>query len=132
MIVDTSVVAAILAREDDAEAFAVRIAATPDRRISVVSALEVTIFAVRRYGSDTEVVAWMRDVGLRLVPTDEGQYAVVREAFLRFGKGRHPAALNFGDCFSHALSKTAGLPLLYKGNDFGLTDVVSAMAPPAR
>jgi ribonuclease VapC len=65
---------------------------------------------------------------ITLVEFYSGQLALAREAFYRFGKGRHRAGLNFGDCFSYALSKAAGEPLLYKGVNFAKTDVVSALA----
>jgi ribonuclease VapC len=63
---------------------------------------------------------------IEIIAFDEAQAVLAREAYLRFGKGRHPAALNYGDCFSYALAKTLGEPLLYKGNDFSHTDVLSA------
>ena len=66
-------------------------------------------------------------VGIEIVPFDRGLADQARSAFLRFGKGRHPAGLNMGDCAAYALAKSRGLPLLYKGGDFARTDVASAL-----
>ncbi len=70
---------------------------------------------------------FVEDVGVRIVPVDQAQARVAREAFRRFGKGRHRAGLNFGDCFVYALTKTVGAPILFKGNDFSLTDLKPAL-----
>ena len=64
---------------------------------------------------------------IEIAPFDAGQAGIARAAFLKYGKGRHPAALNFGDCASYALAKSKGAPLLYKGADFAKTDIVSAL-----
>jgi ribonuclease VapC len=69
----------------------------------------------------------IEDVGIRIVPVDQAQARIAREAFRRFGKGRHRAMLNFGDCFVYALAKALDAPLLFKGNDFVLTDVKHAL-----
>ncbi len=74
-----------------------------------------------------EVDSLIDDVGISIVPFDPSQMKAAREAFRRFGKGRHKAALNLGDCFSYALAKTFDAPLLFKGNDFSLTDLKSAL-----
>lgn len=63
--------------------------------------------------------------GISVVPVTEEQFSAARTAWRRFGKGRHPAALNFGDCFAYSLAKTSGEPLLFKGLDFGRTDILS-------
>lgn len=67
------------------------------------------------------------ELGIELVPFDEPQARESQRAFIRFGKGRHPAGLNFGDCISYALARSMGLPLLFKGDDFAKTDVVPAL-----
>jgi ribonuclease VapC len=69
----------------------------------------------------------VRRRGIKIVPFDEDLARGSRAAFIRFGKGRHPAGLNFGDCVSYALAHSRGLPLLYKGEDFAKTDVISAL-----
>lgn len=71
-------------------------------------------------------LAFLDTLGISIVPTDQQQATLAAEAFLRFGKGRHPAGLNLGDCFSYALAKSLNAPLLYKGEDFGRTDIGSA------
>jgi len=73
--------------------------------------------------------ALVLDLAIEIVPFDEELARASRAAFVRFGKGRHPASLNLGDCVSYALAQTRGLPLLYKGNDLARTDVVSASPP---
>lgn len=69
---------------------------------------------------------FLKRAGVDIVPVDHEQALLAREAYRRFGKGRHPASLNFGDCFSYALAVRLGEPLLFKGGDFGLTDVLVA------
>jgi ribonuclease VapC len=69
----------------------------------------------------------LSELGIELVPFDQQQARAGQTAFLRFGKGRHPAGLNFGDCISYALAQSRGLPLLFKGEDFAKTDVISAL-----
>ena len=69
---------------------------------------------------------WMATAGIELAAVDAHQAHIARQAFRQYGKGRHPAALNFGDCFSYALAKATGFPLLFKGEDFGKTDIQAA------
>ncbi len=88
-------------------------------------------------GRTGDAVLWLpldeliRDMNLEIVAHDADLARVAREAFLRFGKGRHRARLNFGDCASYALAKTRDVPLLFKGSDFARTDIVPAIAAPA-
>lgn len=70
----------------------------------------------------------IRELAIEIIPFDNDLALASRSAFIRFGNGRHPAGLNFGDCVSHALARSRGLPLLYKGADFAKTDVISAVA----
>jgi ribonuclease VapC len=72
-----------------------------------------------------ELDNFLRRGGIEIVPVDVDQVRIARDAFRRFGKGRHPASLNFGDCFSYALAKALGEPLLFKGGDFARTDIVA-------
>ena len=74
-----------------------------------------------------EIDVLIEDVGMAIVPVDQAQATIAREAFRRFGKGRHRAALNFGDCFVYALAKTLDASVLFKGNDFALTDLKCAL-----
>jgi ribonuclease VapC len=96
--------------------------------LSAVSLVEVSMVVMRLRAPDPVAALdnLIDKLGIEIVPVDRGQAFLAREAFRRFGKGRHPAALNFGDCFAYALAKQAGEPLLYKGNDFSETDILSA------
>jgi ribonuclease VapC len=125
MVIDTSVVIAILFGETEAEAFAALIEANPLRLMSVASVLEASIVVESELGAEggRELDALLHTAGVRIEAVTVEQLAAARHAFRSFGKGRHPAALNFGDCFSYALSKTSGEPLLFKGDDFARTDV---------
>lgn len=125
MVVDTSAILAILFGEEDAEALAEAIEADPVRLLSVASALEVTIVIESELGVEggRELDALLQTTTISIEPVTAEQLAAARHAFRHFGKGRHRAALTFGDCFSYALSKTTGEPLLFKGEDFAQTDV---------
>jgi ribonuclease VapC len=128
MVIDTSVLIAILANEPEAELFEAPIDADPVRLISAASVLETAIVAGARYGDigGRELDLLLYKAGIQIVAVTPDQVDAGRDAFNRYGKGRHPAALNFGDCFSYALAKTSGEPLLSKGNDFPQTDVATA------
>jgi ribonuclease VapC len=127
MVIDTSVLIAILANEPEAELFEAAIDADPVRLISAASVLETAIVAEARYGDigGRELDLLLYKAEIQIVAVTADQIDVGRRAFSKYGKGRHPAALNFGDCFSYALAKTSGEPLLFKGNDFPQTDVAS-------
>jgi ribonuclease VapC len=128
MVIDTSVLIAILANEPEAEIFEAAIDADPVRLISAASVLETAIMAGARYGDigGRELDLLLYKAGIQIVAVTPDQVDAGRDAFNRYGKGRHPAALNFGDCFSYALAKTAGEPLLFTGSDFPQTDVAIA------
>lgn len=125
MVVDTSALLAILQFEPEAESFAERVEAAEVRRISSVSILEAGIVVEARKGplGARELDAFVQQASFVVEPFDLHQAELARDAFRRFGKGRHPAALNPGDCASYALAKTFGEPLLFKGADFARTDV---------
>jgi ribonuclease VapC len=129
MIVDTSAVIAILFNEDDAERYARAISEAESRRMSAVSFVEAAIVveAQTRAGGSRQFDAFFRRAGIVIEPVTEEQAHVARQAYTDFGKGRHPAGLNFGDCFAYALAKVAGEPLLFKGRDFSKTDVKPAV-----
>ena len=130
MIVDSSAVLAILLGEAEAERFADCIASAPRPRMSMVSVLETTAVALRRLRMNlTLVIQFLDATGVILTPLGERQLILAGEALERFGRGRHPAGLNFGDCFSYALARSLGEPLLFKGNDFARTDVLPAVLP---
>ncbi|MYA60209.1 MAG: type II toxin-antitoxin system VapC family toxin [Chloroflexi bacterium] len=128
MIIDSSAIAAILFREPDIGYFAGKIADAWPRRMSVASLLETTLVVEGRGGSSTsfDLDALLENYEIELVPVDLEQAEAARVAWRRFGRGNHPARLNFGDCFSYALAKTTGEPLLFKGNDFAQTDIEPA------
>ena len=125
MVVDTSAAMAILQREPEAEAFAREIEAAATRLISAVSVLEagMLVEARKREAGALELDNFLMRARLDVVPFDAEQAQVARLAFRRYGKGFHPAGLNFGDCAAYALAKTRGEPLLFKGDDFPRTDV---------
>jgi Uncharacterized protein conserved in bacteria len=119
--------------EADAEVFAAALAASPTRHISAVSALEAAIVIETRKGPEGVAVLdeLLAAAQFEIVALDESQYRLAREAYSRFGKGRHPAGLNFGDCCAYALARQRNEPLLFKGNDFGKTDIAVAALSPA-
>ena len=125
MIVDTSAVLAILFREPDAERFARAITTAPSRRMSAATLLESSIVLESRSGpaSGYELDAFLQEAGIALEPVTPEQAQAARRAWRRFGKGNHPAGLNFGDCFAYALAEATREPLLFKGGDFELTDI---------
>lgn len=129
MIVDTSAVVAILFAERDAEIYAQAIAEAESCKISAANFVEVSVVieAQTKEGGSRQLDAFVRRAGIAIEPVSEEQAYIARQAYADFGKGRHAAALNFGDCFSYALAKATGEPLLFKGRDFSKTDLESAL-----
>ncbi len=128
MIVDASALCAILFNEPEREAFSQAVSAADTAFISPLQVWEAAVSAHARRGEGA--VAVERLIGrFRIAVADIGarEAALALDAWSRFGKGRHPASLNLGDCFAYALARSRNLPLLYKGNDFALTDVPSAL-----
>ncbi len=130
MVIDTSAIVAILFAEADAELFARAIASDPMRLISAGTALECSLVVESELGEEgtRELDLLLLRAGIETIPFNAEQLAIARQAFRIFGKGQHPAGLNYGDCFSFALSKASGEPLLFKGSDFAKTDIRSALA----
>jgi ribonuclease VapC len=128
MIIDTSALVAILYREPETEAFVRRIHAAETSRISVANYVELSIVVEHQFGAEgmRQAEAFFRRAGIVIEPVSVEQGELARQAFLDFGKGRHRAGLNFGDCFAYALAKAYGEPLLFKGNDFSQTDIQAA------
>ena len=128
MIVDTSAVMTILFSESGAERYDKAIAEAPRCRMSVVSFLEAAIVLESRSGAAAghDLDAFLEEAGVELTPVTPEHAQGARRAWRRFGKGNHPAGLNFGDCFSYALAAATGEPLLFKGRDFSLTDIEAA------
>ncbi len=130
MTIDTSAVLAIVQGEPEREEFSLLIEQADLRLISTVSVLEATMVMEGRKGDSASSVLdqFLRDLAIKTVAFDAEQLELARTAFRRFGKGRHRAGLNFGDCAAYALARWSGEPLLYKGTDFGATDIRRARA----
>ncbi len=131
MVIDTSAVLAIFLAEPDAPSFELAIDSDSNRLISAASVLETAIVLGSRYGDagEREFDLFLYKAKVQTVAVTEDQAEVGRLAYRTYGKGRHPAGLNFGDCFSYSLSKTSGEPLLCKGDDFARTDVERVALP---
>lgn len=125
MVIDTSAIIAILTNETTADQLVAAIDADRTRLVSAASVVEASLVVLGRYGDagDPQLDRFLRGIGAEIVAVDEEQVTLARDAALRFGRGRHPAALNFGDCFGYALSAARGEPLLFTGDDFSKTDV---------
>ena len=132
IVLDSSALIAILRREPEADPFLRAIVATDFCLLASVNLLETSMVLSGRTG---DASAWIEldeliaSAAIEIVAQDEALVATARTAFLRYGKGRHPAGLNLGDCAAYALAKTRRLPLLFKGDDFGKTDVERAPWP---
>jgi ribonuclease VapC len=125
MVIDTSALMAILQGEPEAPTYVDLIERATVRLMSAVSMLEAGMLAESRKGDQggIELDSLVRELELAIVAFDAEQTEIARTAFRRFGKGRHHAGLNFGDCAAYALAQASGEPLLFKGNDFARTDV---------
>jgi ribonuclease VapC len=128
MVIDSSAILAIVFQEPEAEAFARAIAEAAVRFMSTVSWLETLLVVEGRHGreSSDDALLILRDLEIQAVPFDPEQMHEARRAWQRFGKGRHPAGLNLGDCCAYALAAIRSEPLLFKGDDFSRTDVAGA------
>ncbi len=128
MVVDTSAVLAILWDEPERRWFNEAIQADPKRLISAATVLESGIVLEARGGeaAGRELDLFLHRARFEVAPVDADQVEIARAAYRKYGKGRHAAGLNFGDCYSYALAKASGEPLLFKGADFARTDVRAA------
>ena len=128
MIVDTSAVLAILFAEPEAQRIADAIEDCPVCRFPASCSLEATITLLGRHGEEGlhDLDVFMARSRMEIASFTETQARLARDAFRRYGKGRHPAQLNFGDCMAYALAKDTGEALLFKGTDFQQTDVAVA------
>jgi ribonuclease VapC len=130
IVVDSSALVAILRREAEADHFLQVIVAADGCLLSSVSLLETSMVLAGRTGDATswaEFDALTARATIEVVAQDAKLAEAARDAFLRYGRGRHPAGLNLGDCASYALAKVRDLPLLFKGNDFPKTDLMAAV-----
>jgi len=128
MFIDASALVAILLREPDGQAFAERVDAAARRLTSGLSAYEAAVAIARASGMPIDrarrlLTTFLDRAGVETVPLCEAEREIAFDAFDRFGKGRHPASLNMGDCFAYACAKANGAQLLYKGDDFARTDL---------
>jgi ribonuclease VapC len=128
MTLDTSAVLAVLQDEAERSEFISLIEQAPRRLISAVSVLEAAMVLEGRRGDDagSDLDLFLQRASIETVAFDQEQLLAARAAFRRFGKGRHAAGLNFGDCASYALAQCSGEPLLFKGTDFAATDIPRA------
>ena len=129
MVIDTSALLAILLNEPDAPKYEMAFERDVRRLISTASLLEASIVMRRRFGESGELQLdlLMQNAEVDLVPFDGDQLEWARFGYRKYGRGLHPASLNYGDCCSYALAKVSGEPLLFKGNDFAQTDVASVL-----
>lgn len=129
MIVDTSALIAVLYQEPDAARFERLLARADVCRISAGNLVELSIVVQGQFGPALmlQAQALLRDLKVHIEPVTAEQAWLAHQAFCDFGRGKHPAGLNFGDCFAYALAKDLREPLLFKGDDFAQTDVESAL-----
>lgn len=129
MIVDSSALIAILFKEKEASAFASAMRDAPSRAIAAPTLVEAAMVAEGRTGPamGKELDELLDALNAEIVPFTAAHAALARDAWRRYGKGRHPAGLNLGGCFAYALAKTRDEPLLFKGDDFARTDVKAAI-----
>jgi ribonuclease VapC len=128
MVIDSSALIAILEQGPDAERFARSIKEADRRLISTGTVLETSLVIEVRRGPDgsDKLDVLLSTAQIEIVPFSAEHLALARLAFRRFGRGRHPAGLNFGDCISYALAKSSGEKLLFKGTDFTQTNILAA------
>jgi ribonuclease VapC len=128
VVIDTSALLAILFDEAERASFNRRLVADTVRLMSAANYLEAAIILDDRLGEDgaANLRLYMADAAIRIMPVTVEQVDVARVAYRRYGRGNHPARLNFGDCFAYALAKTTDEPLLFKGEDFSQTDLEPA------
>lgn len=125
MVIDSSAIVAILQDEPERQTFIEAINSVNYRNISAVSFVETSQILISRYEAKgiQEFDNFIGKANINIRSVDEAQAVIARRAFQEFGKGRHPAQLNFGDCFTYALAKILNQPLLFKGEDFSKTDI---------
>jgi ribonuclease VapC len=128
VVVDSSALLSIFYKEDDAELISAKLDQAEHVFVSTPTLVEVWVAVLRKLGNESavEFEQFVSALFLEVVDFNERDVILAREAYANFGKGLHPAKLNLGDCVSYALAKRLGEPLLFKGNDFSQTDVLSA------
>ncbi|WP_158044759.1 type II toxin-antitoxin system VapC family toxin [Skermanella pratensis] len=125
MVIDTSAILAVLLGEPEAARISEEIGLGTPRLLSAANLLEASMVIETRKGeaAGRELDLFLYRARIEIVPVDQEQAEIARIAWRKYGKGRHPAGLNYGDCFAYALAKTRNAPLLFKGNDFSKTDI---------
>ncbi|HEV8414986.1 MAG TPA: type II toxin-antitoxin system VapC family toxin [Bryobacteraceae bacterium] len=128
MVVDSSALVAILREEPGHEPFLQKALSSDRTMVGATVAFETAMVLSGRWHRDARSTlhGLLRTIGAEIVPFTEEHYEAAVSAFLRYGKGRHPAGLNFGDCMSYAFARVSGLPLLFIGDDFSKTDITPA------
>jgi ribonuclease VapC len=128
VIIDTSALVAILDQEPEAERIVRTLASAPERSLSAANLVETGIVMQARRGDDgaRDLDLLLAKLRVDIAAVTASQADIARKPFRRYGRGRHPANLNFGDCFAYALAKDKSASLLFKGSDFGQTDVMAA------
>jgi ribonuclease VapC len=131
MFVDASAIVAMLTDEPEGDAYRQAVAMETDAITSPIAVYESALAVARRKGREPEaaleiVVSFLASAGIATVQVGEVEYRLAIQAFARFGKGRHPARLNMGDCFAYACAKANATSLLFKGDDFARTDIPAA------
>jgi ribonuclease VapC len=128
MVMDSSALISILLEERDHGSLLEKVGRAEAIFLGAPTALETAMVLSTRFRQDSRpmLAGFLRRINAEIIEFNEDHYEAALSAFLRFGKGRHPAALNFGDCMSYALASVSGLPLLYAGIEFSRTDIQSA------
>jgi ribonuclease VapC len=128
VVLDASALLAILLGEPERDRFIESIALTTRRLVSAATVVECGLVLISRRGEGgiARLNSLLHEAGVEIAAVDSAQAQAAVDAFRRFGKGRHPAGLNFGDCFAYALASLTGERLLYKGDDFAKTDIAAA------
>jgi len=129
MVIDSSALLAVVLEEPDGARYLAALEGQPIRLMSLVNWVETCFVVLTRKGPGAfpDLDLFVEKAAISVVPNDAAQGVAARTAFARFGKGRHPAGLNLGDCFAYALAHTTGEKLLFKGNDFPKTDIAAVL-----
>jgi ribonuclease VapC len=127
VILDSSAIVSLLTEEIGHEDIVRRASAASMLAVGTPTLVETAMVLSSRLGQDSRRILddFLREMEVEVIPFTAEHYEVAADAFERFGKGRHPAALNFGDCLTYAVARLSGLPLLYTGNDFARTDLAA-------
>ena len=128
MVIDTSALLAILQNEPERRPFNEEIATADNRLVSAATYVECSMIVESRYGAEgvRDLDHFIARAQITIVPVDAEQARIARDAFRRYGKGRHRARLNYGDCMTYATARVADRPLLFVGDDFARTDIEAA------